>query len=224
MMRRAAASPSARTAAIRAAGALLLPATGACAPRARPLVGAPAPAAVRLPRAELLPELQRVVFRWRYEEDGFSARGEGVARVAPPDSARLDFFLDGGFGGGWAVLVGDDVSSPAGDVARRFIPPAPMLWAALGRLAVPSARDTTIRVSGDTLRADVVAPDRTWRVTFAGPRLTNVEQLVGGRVVERLTRDGARVRYTHLVARRALAIDVQRTERANVFPAEIWTR
>ena len=196
----------------------------ACAPRARPLAGAPAPVAVRLPRAELPAGPQRVVFRWRYEEDGFSARGDGVARVAPPDSARLDFFLDGGFGGGWAILVGDTVSSPAGDMARRLIPPAPMLWAAFGRLAVPAAGDTTIRVSGDTLRADVAAPDRTWRVAFAGPRLTSVEQLLNGRVVERLTRDSSRVRYTNVVNRRALSIDVQRTEPASAFPGAIWTR
>ncbi len=199
-------------------------ATAGCAPRARPLAGAPVPAAVRLPRAELPPSPQRVVFRWRYDEDGFSARGDGVARVAPPDSARLDFFLEGGFGGGWAVLLGDAVSSPGGDAVRRFIPPAPMLWAAFGRLAVPAARDTALRVSGDTLRADLAAGDRVWRVTLAGNRLTGVEQLVGGRVVERLARDSTRVRYANLVARRTLQIDLQRVERAAPFPASIWTQ
>ncbi len=199
-------------------------AAAACAPRARPLAGAPAPAALRLPRAELPPGPQRVVFRWRYNEDGFSARGDGVARVAPPDSARLDFFLEGGFGGGWALLLGDAVSSPGGDAVRRFIPPAPMLWAAFGRMAVPAARDTALRVSGDTLRADLAAPDRVWRVTLAGGRLTAVEQLVGGRVIERLARDSTRVRYTHLVARRTLEIDLQRAERVAPFPASIWTR
>lgn len=164
------------------------------------------------------------MFRWRYEEDGFSARGEGAARVAPPDSARLDFYLDGGFGSGWAVLVGDTISSPAGDVARRLIPPAPMLWAALGRLAVPSARDTTIRLSGDTVRADLAGSDRTWRVTLVAGRIVAVDQLLSGRVVERLTRDSSRVRYTNVVTRRSLAIDVQRTERAAAFPRAIWTR
>jgi hypothetical protein len=197
---------------------------GACAPRARPLVGAPAPAALRLPPIDLPARPQRVVFRWRYEEDGFSARGDGVARIAPPDSARLDFFLDGGFGGGWAMLVGDTVSSPANDVARRLIPPAPMLWAALGRLAVPAARDTVIRTSADTLRADLATGDRTWRVTLLGSRLTAVEQIVGGRVVERLARDTSAVRYTNLVTRRSLAIDVQRIEAAAPFPGAIWAR
>lgn len=195
----------------------------ACAPRARPLEGAPVPTALRLPQVELTPAPQRVVFRWRYEEDGFSARGEGVARAAAPDSARLDFFLDGGFGGGWAILVRDAIASPAGDVARRLIPPAPMLWAALGRLAITPGRDTTLRQSGDTLRADVASADRTWRVTLAGPRLVGLEQLVGGRVVERLSRDSARVRYTNVVARRALSIDVQRVDSVGPFPPAIWS-
>ena len=29
-----------------------------------------------------------------------------MARIAPPDSVRLDFFLDGGLGGGYAIVVG----------------------------------------------------------------------------------------------------------------------
>jgi len=196
----------------------------ACAPRARPLEGTPVPSALRLPQIELAPTPQRTVFRWRYEEDGFRARGEGVARAAPPDSARLDFFLDGGFGGGWAILVRDAITSPGGDMAQRLIPPPPMLWAALGRLAIPPGRDTTLRQSGDTLRADVASADRTWRVTLAGPRLVGLEQLVGGRVVERLTRDSTRVRYTNVVARRELSIDVQRTELVAPFPSAIWSR
>ena len=180
---------------------------------------------MRLPRVELPASPQRVVFRWRYEEDGFSARGDGAARVAPPDSARLDFFLDGGFGGGWAILLGDTVSSPAGNVAQRLIPPAPMLWAALGRVAIPAARDTTLRVSGDTLRADVAAADgRVWRVALAAGRLARLERLQSGRVIERLTRDSTAVRYTNLVGRRSLAIDVQRQEAAGGFPAAIWAR
>jgi hypothetical protein len=218
--RRAAAVSVPRSAAV---AAFSLFAAG-CLPRARPLAGAPAPEAVRLPRAELSTTPQRVVFNWRYEEDGFTARGDGVARVAPPDSARLDFFLAGGLGGGWAILVADSLSSPGPDVARRLVPPAPMLWAALGRLAVPGARDTTIRLSGDTLRADVASAGRTWRVVFDGPRLTSLEHLVAGRVVERVTRDGARVRYTQVPERRSLAIDVQRTEASAPFPPGIWTR
>ena len=115
-------------------------------------------------------------------------RGEGTARIADPDSARLDFVVDGGFGGGWAVLVGDQLSIPGPDVVRRLIPPAPLLWATLGRLAVPPARDTTARMVGDTLRADI-GGDPTWRVTFAGTQLSRVERIDGGRICGRLYGD-----------------------------------
>lgn len=197
----------------------------ACVPRARPLPGAPPPAAARLPALGLANGRERVVFRWRYEEDGFSARGDGAARIAPPDSARLDFFLEGGFGGGWAALVGDELRTPQGDVARRLVPPAPLLWAALGRLALRTPNDTTLRVSGDTLRADLASPGGpTWRATVVGAALVGLERVQGGRVVERLSRQGGAIRYVDVVGRRSLAIDVQRRESASAFPLTIWSR
>lgn len=198
---------------------------GGCAPRARPLAGTPAPTTVRLPALGLAGTRERVVFRWRYEEPGFSARGDGAARIAPPDSARLDFFLDGGFGSGWAALVGDDLRTPQDDVARRLVPPAPLLWAALGRLVVPSPTDTTLRVGGDTLRADVAsASGPTWRATIVAGTLVGLERVQSGRVIERLSRDGSAVRYTDLAGRRTLAIDVERRESTGAFPASIWSR
>lgn len=194
----------------------------ACAPRAGSLRGAPAPDRA-LPRVELPASRQRVVFRWRYEEaEGFSARGEGVARIAPPDSGRLDFFLDGGFGGGNAILVGDRLTTP-GDLGRRLIPPPPMLWAALGRLRVPGAPDTTVTVAGDTLRAELRGSP-TWRVTLIGSQLARLERIVEGRVIEWVTRDSTALRYRHETERRALSLDVLRTESADAFPASIWQR
>jgi hypothetical protein len=194
-----------------------------CAPRARPLAGAVTPARA-LPSTALVGRPQRMVFRWRYDEaEGFSARGEGVARLVAPDSGRLDFFVDGGLGGGWAVLIGDRTTAPGGDMMRRLIPPAPLLWAALGRLAIPAAPDTVIRAVGDTVRADV-GRDPTWRVTFIGPRLTRLERITGGRIAEWVQRDSATVRYRHEGERRGLSLDVQRTETVDGFPASIWPR
>ncbi|MDF1505071.1 hypothetical protein [Roseisolibacter sp. H3M3-2] len=202
--------------------ALALTAAG-CAPLVRPRAGAPTPE-VALPRTALAPTPQRLVFRWRYDEaEGFSARGEGVARLAPPDSGRLDFFVDGGMGGGYAVLIGDRVSAPGGDMIRRLIPPAPLLWAALGRLALPAASDTTVRSSGDTVRADV-GRGPTWRVTYVAGRLRRIERIDGGRIQEWVQRDSSAVRYRHEGERRALSLDVQRTETVDAFPASIWPR
>jgi hypothetical protein len=194
-----------------------------CAPRARPLAGAVVPAR-SLPSSALPTRPQRVIFRWRYDEaEGFSARGEGVARMAAPDSSRLDFFVDGGLGGGWAVLIGDRMTAPGGDLLRRLIPPPPLLWAALGRLAIPAVADTSIRSVGDTVRADV-GRDPTWRITFVGSRLSRLERIVGGRIVEWVQRDSSAVRYRHEGERRGLSLDVQRTETVDAFPASIWPR
>jgi hypothetical protein len=194
---------------------------GSCAPRLRPLAGAPAPA--RLPAAELPPGYRRIVFTWELRDPDFHVRGEGVARLAPPDSARLDFFVGGGLGGGRAVLIGQSIHAPGGDLVRRLVPPAPLLWAALGRLALPPARDTAVRVEDGLLRADVGAPT-AWRVTFRGDTLLRLDRVSGDRVaewVERVSPD--RVRYRHETARREITLVVQRVvEETSPFDATIW--
>ncbi len=200
-----------------------LASAAACAPRAGQLTGALTPQ-VRLPPSALPAGSHRVTFEWEYrEQDGFSARGDGVARVSAPDSARMDFFVTGGFGGGWALLLGDALTIPGPDFVRRFIPPPPLLWAALGRLAVPAATDTTARTHGDTLRADI-GHDPTWRVTFVGSALSRVERIDGGRIVEWLARDSTRLRYENEAGRRSLTLRVQRVERVSGFDSSIWSR
>ena len=132
-------------------------ATFACAPRAGKLVGTPAPAL--FPQTELPRGNQRIVFRWDYIDQALAAKGEGVARIASPDSVRLDFFLDGGLGGGYAIVIGDSVSTPGGDQVRRYLPPVALLWASLGRLAVPPVPDTVAKVDGGRFTANVVFGD-----------------------------------------------------------------
>jgi hypothetical protein len=184
-----------------------------CAPRLQPLGGTVAPAT--FPRAELPRGQHRILFRWEMEDGDMLTRGDGAARVASPDSVRLDFFLAGGLGGGAAVLIGAELRLPptADDFARRLIPPAPLLWAALGRLAVPPSRDTTARVDGDTLRADIGAP-AVWRVTFIRDTLRRLERVTDGRVVEWVDRRGSdnRVRYQLEPNRRRLDLFISRSE------------
>ena len=194
---------------------------GACAPRLRPLAGVPTP--LSLPTAELPPGHRRIVFTWELRDPEFHVRGEGVARVASPDSARLDFFVGGGLGGGRAVLIGQSVRAPGGDLVRRLIPPPPLLWAALGRLSLPVLPDTTVRSEGPILRADVGAPP-AWRVTFRGDTLVRLDRVSGERLTEWVERTSAeRVRYRHESARRDLTLVVQRViEESTPFDATIW--
>lgn len=197
-------------------------AIAACAPRLRPLSGAPTTAAI--PRTQLPPGRHLLVFRWELEDQDLTARGEGAARVASPDSARLDFFLGGGVGSGAAVLIGDDLRVPARaeNLARRVVPPAPLLWGTLGRAAIPGAKDTAVRVDGDTLRADIGAPV-AWRLTFVQDTLRRIEHVVGARVLEWVQRlPGAHVRYRHEGTRRQLDLYVIRSDEVREFDPAIW--
>ncbi|MGK2934037.1 MAG: hypothetical protein ACSLFE_02190 [Gemmatimonadaceae bacterium] len=194
----------------------------ACAPpAAKPLGGVLAPM-VALPSSELAPGYRQVVFDWEFEQGDARMRGEGVVRIAPPDSARLDLFLAGGYGGGGAVLIGDDLRAPLVESARRLIPPAPMLWAAFGRLAIPAAADTTVRVDGSTVRADIGAAP-VWRVEFHGPRLARLDRIDDGRVRDFLNRRERVVIYESFSPRSKLTLRITRDEPAMGFDANIWT-
>jgi hypothetical protein len=193
----------------------------ACAPKAPPLRGITARPA--LPALSILPGHSRLVFDWRYEDPDIRTRGDGAARTAAPDSARVDLFLEGGLGTAVAVLVGDTLRAPGPNAVKRLIPPAPLLWAALGRLAVPPAADTSARLDGDTLRVDIGRGD-TWRVTIAAGKLVRLERINGGRIVQSVHRaDDQHVRYYDATARRTLELTVTRVYRNADLDASIWS-
>ena len=192
----------------------------ACLPSAAPLPGVPVPNR-SLPDLELPGGHRQIVFKWEYEEGELAARGDGAVRTAAPDSARLDFFLGGGLGGGAALLIGDSLRSPHADLARRYVPPPPMMWAALGRLAIPALPDTVIKLDGDLLRADVGRPVQ-WRVAIHGDTLVALERINDGKIVDRLTRSANGALYESPGARRKLQLTILR-EQTGSFDASIWS-
>jgi hypothetical protein len=175
-----------------------------------------------LPIGELPTGYRKIVFQWELQDNELTARGEGVARVASPDSVRLDFFLGGGLGSGAAILIGDSLQVPGPDMVRKLIPPRPLLWAALGRLQLPAVRDTTIRVEGAILRADVGSPTQ-WRVTFRGDTLARLERVGDGRLLEWVDRSAdRRVQYRNEQNRRSLSLVIQRSDAVQAFDPSIW--
>jgi hypothetical protein len=199
---------------------LAMTGTVACGPKVGSLAGTIAPA--RLPNTELPSVSQRIRFTWNYSDLDVRGRGDGVARVAPPDSVRLDLFLHGGTTGGRALLIDDELRAPGGPMVRSYLPPPPMLWAALGRLHVPATTDTTVRVDGDTLRADI-GRDPRWRVTFVGRDLRRLELIAGDRLQQWVERSADRkVTYRHLRANRALDLNIVRVDTVAGFDATIW--
>lgn len=201
---------------------MLLALLGSCAPpRVRPLEGAPAPAQ-RLPRGELPDGNRKLVFKWELSDGDMTARGDGVARIASPDSVRLDFFLGGGFGGGAAILVGDSLRIPGPQMARKLVPPRALLWAALGRFEIPALPDTVVRVDDGVVRADIGNPV-AWRVSFRGDTLVRLERVEGGRLQEWVQRaPDHRVEYRNEAARRSLTLDIQRSDAVPSFDPAIW--
>jgi len=191
----------------------------ASAPLAGPLTGVPV--ATGVPDTRLRPGHRRILFGWEYKERLGSARGEGVARIAPPDSLRIDLFLENGNSGGFVILIGDSLIALAQDEARRSLPPEPLLWATLGVVRV-TASDTVARQDGDTLRVEI-GRDPTWRMTFAARTLGRMERITGGRVeqvVER--RDSTRVVYRQPGAGRSLVLTIRRVIPEQGFDAAIW--
>jgi len=199
--------------------ALLLFSAG-CARQAVPLVGTPAPER-KLPVIELPAGHRRIVFRWDYEENALIVRGEGSIRVASPDTARMDLFLNGGVAVGRALLIGNTLRATNQAQVERVLPPPPMMWAALGRLVIPALPDTVITVEGDVLHAEIGRP-AAWQVTVKGNRLMQLVRLNGGKVAERVTRDeGGRLLY-EVPGRRKLWLGITRDEEVPAFDASIW--
>ncbi len=201
--------------------ALAVVAAFGCVPSAAPLKGVLAPDR-SLPSLALPAGKRHLVFKWEYREGDIAARGDGSVRTAAPDSARLDFFLGGGLGAGAAVLIGDSIRSPHAELARRYIPPSPMMWAALGRLAIPPLPDTVVRIDGDVLRADVGRPVQ-WRLAIRGDTLVGLEHISGGKIIESLTRGANRVLvYEAPGSRRRLELTILRDEPGS-FDDSIWS-
>ncbi len=206
-------------------------ALAACTPRARPLTGVDA--GLSLPSAALPDTAQLIRFTWTYADETFDVKGDGVVRTGPPERARLDLFIANGYGNGMAILEGDTLFVPGIDLIRRFLPPPPLLWGALGRLALPAGRDTVVRLDGDTLRADLSGTEtdkRTWRIHFASEALVRIERIEDGRVIEWAERvplaDGTlRLRYVHTSGRRSLQLSVSETLNIEEgFDAAIWRK
>jgi hypothetical protein len=192
-----------------------------CAPKAPPLRGEITRPA--LPDLSILPGHSRIVFDWKYEDQDLRTGGEGAVRTASPDSARLDLFLEGGLGTAVAILIGDNLRAPGPDAVRRLIPPAPLLWASLGRLAVPPAADTSARLDHDTLRVDIGRGD-VWRATIVAGTLVRLERIADGRIVQWVSRaDERHVRYYDATARRTLDLTITRTDRNTDLDASIWS-
>ena len=198
-------------------------ALAACAPKLAPLVNAtPVPRSEPIPVLELPRRSQRIVFNWRLQESELEVHGEGAARIAAPDSARIDLFVAGGLGSGAAWVIGNDMRLDAPDALKRVLPPPAFLWAALGRTAVPAGKDTLVARSDSAITAEI-GPSPRWRLSMRNGRVSRLERAEGDKVIDRLERrdDGSLV-YFHAPTRRQLTLTITRVDSVAPFDASIW--
>lgn len=121
------------------------------------------------------------------------------------------------------IVIGDSLFAPAQDEATRYLPPVTLLWASLGRLTAV-APDTFVVVDGDTVRADI-GRNLVWRASLSADRLTRLERIESGRVLEYVVRtDSLHVEYHRARPGRTLRLAITRQLEDSVFDETIWRR
>lgn len=153
-----------------------------------------------------------------------------MARLEPPDKARLDLFLDNGETAGVAVLVGDELRIPVA-VPDDLIPAPPLLWAVFG--VFRPGRDAVL-LNGAvadgklTVEYDLPAGERV-RFQVRGGTVRQAVLLQDGAVVERVEAsergDGAyppEATYRNFPDYREVKLRLESFEDADLFPPDIW--
>jgi hypothetical protein len=192
----------------------------ACAPR----IGVARGAAFDGPLPDTrLDSYKLVQFDWVYDEPSTRTAGSGALRIAPPDSLRLDLFPRSGIGSAWAILIGGGPvrSADIEQLAGR-LPSPELVWAAVGRLAVPAVPDTVKSLSGGVLTVDI-GNQPLFRAVFDAERLVRLEKAEGGsrRVSERVTR-AANGTVTYMRGKATLKLVDIKESNAQPWDPGIW--
>jgi hypothetical protein len=172
----------------------------------------------------------RITFEWSATEPGARMSGRGLARVEPPYRARLDLFADNGEHVAAAVLDGDDLRVAAG--AQTSIPPAPLLWGALGvfRPGFGTALAGGRVYPGGELLLRYLMPGGELEYRLRDDLVEGINLMVEGSTVEELSlargageRFPRRATYRHLVDVLELEMTLESVEDVESYPTDIWT-
>lgn len=188
-----------------------------------------ADALARTARAEgAIERPSQVRFEWEYGDEKGTLRGDGVARVNPPDSFRIDFFASEG---SMQAVLADDSLSTLGQIEDVQLPIPAFLYAMAGVFR-PGLETPTRGFATDDGEVLVYerGDDATRLFTLRGGRLTGVEERRSGRVVRRIelewrgeTEWPREAEYRdHLTPSRARWELVSVRVRPSPFPREIY--
>lgn len=171
-------------------------------------------------------------FKWVMRQPDENVGGSGSARIAPPDSLRLDMAGPLGAKRTAGMVIGDEeqwVSRE--DVLDKIIPSYPLLWAMLGVARRPPA-GALLRAAerGDSLSWEYAAAADTVeyvRVTGPAPSLTALVRQEGriiGRVETMLGANGLPVASRLFLPNGPSRLDITFTEVSTpaTFKPDIW--
>ena len=189
----------------------------------------PAASALEARRATGVAEPSEVRFRWEYGDEGGRLRGDGVARVNPPDSFRLDLFTTGE--GSMAVALTGDRLATLGRIEDVELPEPPFMYAMAGVFRPgPGAPVRGRRSDGGRVLVYEAGAGRTRSYRLdGGGRLVSLEERSDGRVVRRIEltwpetgRWPARAEYREFGAPRRVAWSLEEIRRTERFARDIY--
>ena len=171
-----------------------------------------------------------VVFEWSLREGQSRFTGAGAARIAMDQRARLDLFGPQDVPYLSAIVSGDRLALPAG-VPARIVPPAPLLWSALGVIRPPAGAVVTVaEVNGAEARLAYRGDEGVWTFTARDGVLVGAEWRAsdGARHTVELTgaRAGGppdRALYRDWQEYRELVLELDQQEDVDGFPPETWS-
>ena len=171
-----------------------------------------------------------VAFDWSLREGQSRFSGAGAARIATDYRARLDLFGPQDVPYLSAILREDRLTLPPG-VPARVVPPAPLLWSALGVIRPPAgAVVIAAEVDGADTRLAYRAEEGTWTFTARNGALVGAEWRTPGGARHTVELTGAvaggppaRALYRDWQEYRELVLELEQQEEVDAFPPETWS-
>jgi hypothetical protein len=177
---------------------------------------------------------EQLRFKFKFKDPKGNVGGRGAARIAAPDSLRLDMQGPFGLGKGAAMVVGDSTEWIRGpDAIRRIIPDFRLLWSMLGIARTPPAGAVLEGyASGDVTAWSYATPLDTVeyvRTAGAAPSLVALVRKGGsvlGRSETTFGPDGKPIKAQLLVPGASARLDLTFTESSSPasYKPDTWVR
>lgn len=173
-------------------------------------------------------------FKFKFKDPKGKVGGRGAARIAAPDSLRLDMQGPFGLGRGAAMVNGDSTEWIKGPEAiKRIVPDFRLMWSMLG-FTRPSPEGATLAAyeSGDVTawsyatEVDTVEYVRTGGATPSLVALVRKDGAVLGRSETTFGPDGIPLKATLIVPGTSARLDLTFTESTTpaTFKSDTWVR